>query len=65
MEVFKVFTIEAAHRLPYVPSGHKCGRLHGHSFQIEVHVQVRPIQNMVGSSTLPTSRVLSRRLKTK
>jgi 6-pyruvoyltetrahydropterin/6-carboxytetrahydropterin synthase len=39
MEVFKVFTIEAAHRLPYVPSGHKCGRLHGHTFQIEVHVQ--------------------------
>ena len=39
MEIFKVFTIEAAHRLPYVPSGHKCGRLHGHSFQIEVHVQ--------------------------
>jgi 6-pyruvoyltetrahydropterin/6-carboxytetrahydropterin synthase len=38
-EIFKVFTIEAAHRLPYVPSGHKCGRLHGHSFHIEVHVQ--------------------------
>ena len=39
MEIFKVFTIEAAHRLPYVPAGHKCSRLHGHSFQIEVHVQ--------------------------
>jgi 6-pyruvoyltetrahydropterin/6-carboxytetrahydropterin synthase len=39
MEIFKVFTIEAAHRLPHVPAGHKCGRLHGHSFQIEVHVQ--------------------------
>jgi 6-pyruvoyltetrahydropterin/6-carboxytetrahydropterin synthase len=39
MEIFKVFTIEAAHRLPFVPDGHKCGRLHGHSFQIEVHVQ--------------------------
>ena len=39
MEIFKVFTIEAAHRLPYVPAGHKCGRLHGHTFQIEVHVQ--------------------------
>jgi len=38
MEIFKVFTIEAAHRLPHVPAGHKCGRLHGHSFQIEVHV---------------------------
>jgi 6-pyruvoyltetrahydropterin/6-carboxytetrahydropterin synthase len=39
MEIFKEFTIEAAHRLPRVPTGHKCGRLHGHSFQIEVHVQ--------------------------
>ena len=39
MEIFKVFTIEAAHRLPHVPAGHKCGRLHGHTFQIEVHVQ--------------------------
>jgi 6-pyruvoyltetrahydropterin/6-carboxytetrahydropterin synthase len=38
MEIFKAFTIEAAHRLPNVPAGHKCGRLHGHSFHIEVHV---------------------------
>ena len=38
MEIFKEFTIEAAHRLPHVPSGHKCGRLHGHSFHIEIHV---------------------------
>ena len=36
MEIFKVFTIEAAHRLPHVPPGHKCGRLHGHSFRVEV-----------------------------
>ena len=38
MEVFRVFQIEAAHRLPNVPEGHKCGRIHGHSFRIEVHV---------------------------
>jgi len=38
MEIFKAFTIEAAHRLPNVPEGHKCSRLHGHSFRIEVHV---------------------------
>ena len=36
MDVYKVFTLEAAHRLPNVPKGHKCARLHGHSFQIEV-----------------------------
>lgn len=37
-EIFKAFTIEAAHRLPFVGYGHKCGRLHGHSFKIEIHV---------------------------
>jgi 6-pyruvoyltetrahydropterin/6-carboxytetrahydropterin synthase len=38
MDIFKEFTIEAAHRLPNVPAGHKCARLHGHSFKIEIHV---------------------------
>lgn len=38
MEIFKEFTFEAAHRLPCVPAGHKCFRLHGHSFKVEVHV---------------------------
>jgi 6-pyruvoyltetrahydropterin/6-carboxytetrahydropterin synthase len=39
MDLFREFTIEAAHRLPNVPPGHKCARLHGHSFRIEVHVR--------------------------
>jgi 6-pyruvoyltetrahydropterin/6-carboxytetrahydropterin synthase len=38
MEIFKEFTFEAAHRLPNVPPGHKCARLHGHSFRVGVHV---------------------------
>jgi 6-pyruvoyltetrahydropterin/6-carboxytetrahydropterin synthase len=38
MDIFRVFQIEAAHRLPNVPDGHKCARLHGHSFRIEVRV---------------------------
>jgi 6-pyruvoyltetrahydropterin/6-carboxytetrahydropterin synthase len=38
MEIFKEFTFEAAHRLPNVPNGHKCARLHGHSFQVAIHV---------------------------
>lgn len=38
MEIYKIFYIEAAHRLPNVPAGHKCARLHGHSFKIEIHV---------------------------
>ena len=39
MEIYKTFTFEAAHRLPNVPPGHKCARLHGPSFQVTVHVQ--------------------------
>ncbi len=42
MDIFKAFTIEAAHRLPNVPDGHKCARLHGHSFRIELHVSGEP-----------------------
>jgi 6-pyruvoyltetrahydropterin/6-carboxytetrahydropterin synthase len=47
MEIYKQFTVEAAHRLPNVPPGHKCARLHGHSFRIEVHVE-GPIDPHVG-----------------
>jgi 6-pyruvoyltetrahydropterin/6-carboxytetrahydropterin synthase len=32
------FRFEAAHRLPGVPAGHKCARLHGHSFRVELAV---------------------------
>ena len=38
MHVFKKFSIEAAHWLPNVPADHKCRRLHGHSFHIEIRV---------------------------
>ncbi|MFJ8940020.1 6-carboxytetrahydropterin synthase QueD [Streptomyces sp. NPDC102365] len=39
MEIFREFTFEAAHRLPKVPEGHKCARLHGHSYKVIVHVE--------------------------
>jgi 6-pyruvoyltetrahydropterin/6-carboxytetrahydropterin synthase len=38
MEIFKEFVFEAAHRLPHVPEGHKCARLHGHSFTAQIYV---------------------------
>ena len=39
MEIFKAFNLESAHRLPNVPPGHKCARVHGHSFRVELHVR--------------------------
>ncbi len=38
MEIYKDFSFDAAHRLPNVPDGHKCGRLHGHTFQLRIVV---------------------------
>jgi 6-pyruvoyltetrahydropterin/6-carboxytetrahydropterin synthase len=38
-EIFREFTFEAAHRLPFVPDGHKCARLHGHSYRVEIRVR--------------------------
>ncbi len=33
------YRFEAAHYLPKVPPGHKCARMHGHSYQIEVVIE--------------------------
>ncbi len=38
MELRKTFQFEAAHRLPHLPKTHKCRRLHGHSFKVEIAV---------------------------
>lgn len=38
MEIYKEFRFEAAHHLPFVPEGHKCRRLHGHSYRVRLTV---------------------------
>lgn len=38
IEINKEFTFEAAHKLPNVPKDHKCGRLHGHSYKLKLHL---------------------------
>ena len=38
VELRKTFQFEAAHLLPHLPKSHKCRRLHGHSFKVEVVV---------------------------
>lgn len=38
-EIFREFTFEAAHSLPNVPDGHKCARLHGHSYRVAIGLE--------------------------
>jgi 6-pyruvoyltetrahydropterin/6-carboxytetrahydropterin synthase len=37
VHVWRRFRFEAAHQLPEVPEGHKCGRMHGHGFEVILH----------------------------
>lgn len=39
VRLVKTFTFEAAHWLPCFPEGHKCRRMHGHSFKVDVIVE--------------------------
>lgn len=47
VKLVQEFRFEAAHRLPHVPPGHKCARLHGHSFKIELTVS-GPVNDHTG-----------------
>jgi 6-pyruvoyltetrahydropterin/6-carboxytetrahydropterin synthase len=35
--IWRRYSFQAAHRLPNVPEGHKCGRMHGHGFDVILH----------------------------
>ncbi|AGK58017.1 hypothetical protein HYPDE_31713 [Hyphomicrobium denitrificans 1NES1] len=38
VRVTATYSFEAAHFLPKVPEGHKCRRLHGHNYRVDVTV---------------------------
>jgi 6-pyruvoyltetrahydropterin/6-carboxytetrahydropterin synthase len=38
MDIFHLFHLQCARRLPALPETHPCARLHGHSFQVELTV---------------------------
>ncbi len=35
--IWRRYRFEAAHQLPNVPPGHKCGQMHGHGFEVVIH----------------------------
>jgi 6-pyruvoyltetrahydropterin/6-carboxytetrahydropterin synthase len=37
VHAWRRYRFESAHRLPNVPAGHKCGRMHGHGFEVVLH----------------------------
>jgi 6-pyruvoyltetrahydropterin/6-carboxytetrahydropterin synthase len=39
MRITQAFRFEAAHRLPKVPPSHRCYRMHGHSYRVELALQ--------------------------
>ena len=47
MKIWKDFTFDAAHHLTGVPEGHKCGRVHGHTYRLRVFV-VGPLDGVTG-----------------
>lgn len=49
MKITQAFTFEAAHRLPNVPETHRCHRMHGHSYRVELQIEgpVDPVTGFV------------------
>lgn len=43
MRIGKRFTFESAHRLLHMPKGHKCGRVHGHSYAVELELEANDL----------------------
>jgi 6-pyruvoyltetrahydropterin/6-carboxytetrahydropterin synthase len=42
MEIYKEFSFDSAHFLPYVPEGHKCRNMHGHTYRMRVVIGGKP-----------------------
>ncbi len=48
-EIYRTFSFDAAHYLPKVPDGHKCGHMHGHTYTVEIRLRgdVDPVAGWV------------------
>ena len=46
--IWRRYAFESAHRLPNVPVGHKCGRMHGHGFEVILHADMDLADRQIG-----------------
>ncbi len=46
--IWRRYTFESAHRLPNVRPGHKCGRMHGHGFEVILHADMDLVEREIG-----------------
>jgi 6-pyruvoyltetrahydropterin/6-carboxytetrahydropterin synthase len=58
---FRRYAFEAAHRLPRVPPGHQCGRMHGHGFGVLVQAGVQHSLQALDEAWAPLHFVLHQR----
>ena len=46
MDIYKKFSFDSAHFLPNLPDDHKCKRMHGHNWKVEVEVSGNKLDNI-------------------
>jgi 6-pyruvoyltetrahydropterin/6-carboxytetrahydropterin synthase len=46
--LWRRYSLQSAHRLPHVPPGHKCGRVHGHGFEVILHANLNLGSRAIG-----------------
>jgi 6-pyruvoyltetrahydropterin/6-carboxytetrahydropterin synthase len=52
VHIWRRHVFQSAHQLPRVAPGHKCGRMHGHGFEVLLHARQDPDDAMRGASLL-------------
>lgn len=50
--VWRRYVFQSAHQLPNVGPGHKCGRMHGHGFEVLLHARQDPADRLVNHELL-------------
>lgn len=61
--VWRRYVFQSAHQLPNVPKGHKCGRMHGHGFEVILHARLqagdgRNAADLLDAAWAPMQRTL-------